>query len=51
LRALGISEKPGDVLARVNETVACSAGLNEYLFDFILDDIAQLRPLNTAIAD
>jgi hypothetical protein len=43
---LSIGEKCGDVLARPCETVSGTAALRRYLVDFILDNVAQLRPLH-----
>ncbi len=47
---LSIGEKCGNVLARQCETVSSTAALRRYLVDFILDDVAQLRPLHAVIA-
>jgi hypothetical protein len=44
---LNIGEKCGNILARLwCETVSSTATLRRYLVDFILDDVAQLRPLH-----
>ena len=43
---LSIGKKCGDVLARPCETVSGAAALRRYLVDFILDDVAQLRPFH-----
>ena len=47
---LSIGEKCGNVLSRPCETVSSIAALRNYLVDFILDDVAQLRPLHAVIA-
>jgi hypothetical protein len=47
---LSIGEKCGNVLARPCETVCSNAASRRYLVDFILDDVAQLRPLHAVIA-
>ena len=43
---LSIGEKCADVLVRPCETVSGAAALRRYLIDFILDDVAQFRPLH-----
>jgi hypothetical protein len=48
---LSIGEKCGNVLPRPCKTVSSTATLRRwYLVDFILDDVAQLRPLHAVIA-
>jgi hypothetical protein len=47
---LNIGEKCGNVLARPCETVSSTAALRRYLVDFILNDVAELRPLHAVIA-
>ena len=48
---LSIGEKCGNVLARPCVRLCFgTAALRRYLVDFILDDVAQLRPLHAVIA-
>lgn len=47
---LSIGEKCGNVLSRPCETVSSIAAQRNYLVDFILDDVAQLRPLHAVMA-